>query len=550
MAVSTTTYQSQYVSNGSSTVYSTGFPVIQYTDVEVFDTNTTTNTVTQLTYGTQYTVSGALDSGGAVTVTLGSAIASGDIVTIQRVEPITQLNNLVDNAAWSAETITAMFDKLCMVDQQLNGSLSKAIQFPATDSSSLNNILPLAAVRAGKTLGFDPSGNITTVSELGTWRGNWAASTLYNWGDIWTDPSTSNLYYTVAQPSYTSGTAVAVDVSAGSVVLLLNVSSVTANVGSANASAIAAAASAATASSNAGSASVYAVNAGSSATTAASNAGSASTSAVNAGSSATTASANAGSAAASAALAASYTPSQTGNSGKFLTTNGTATSWGNEIPSQTGNSGKYLSTNGTSTVWNSVATGSYVVSKHKQIFSNSGTYTPSAGLIFADITVVGGGGGGQTVTSGASGGSGAGGGCAMSKGVLAATIGTSVIVTVGSGGAAGSNGGTSSFGTIVKAAGGGGCTAAPPPAGGTGVTGDVLIQGGPGLPPWGSVVGVTAASQPGANSYFGGGGQSTASGAGGNGGNYGGGGAGGYSTGGTGGSGGAGVVIVEEYCSQ
>jgi len=50
-------------------------------------------------------------------------------------------------------------------------------------------------------------------------------------------------------------------------------------------------------------------------------------------------------------------PSQTGNSGKYLTTNGTAKSWGTvsqyALPSQTGNSGKFLTTNGTSESWGS-----------------------------------------------------------------------------------------------------------------------------------------------------------------------------------------------------
>jgi hypothetical protein len=51
-------------------------------------------------------------------------------------------------------------------------------------------------------------------------------------------------------------------------------------------------------------------------------------------------------------------PSQTGNSGKYLTTNGTAKSWGTvsqyALPTQTGNSGKYLTTNGTAESWGTV----------------------------------------------------------------------------------------------------------------------------------------------------------------------------------------------------
>jgi hypothetical protein len=51
-------------------------------------------------------------------------------------------------------------------------------------------------------------------------------------------------------------------------------------------------------------------------------------------------------------------PSQTSNAGKYLTTNGTVSSWGvvDALPSQTGNSGKYLTTNGTAASWASIVT--------------------------------------------------------------------------------------------------------------------------------------------------------------------------------------------------
>ena len=51
-------------------------------------------------------------------------------------------------------------------------------------------------------------------------------------------------------------------------------------------------------------------------------------------------------------------PSQTGNSGKYLTTDGTTSSWGavDALPSQTSNSGKYLTTNGTAASWASIVT--------------------------------------------------------------------------------------------------------------------------------------------------------------------------------------------------
>jgi hypothetical protein len=51
-------------------------------------------------------------------------------------------------------------------------------------------------------------------------------------------------------------------------------------------------------------------------------------------------------------------PSQTGNTGKYLTTDGTTSSWGavDALPSQTSNAGKYLTTNGTTASWESVTT--------------------------------------------------------------------------------------------------------------------------------------------------------------------------------------------------
>jgi hypothetical protein len=51
-------------------------------------------------------------------------------------------------------------------------------------------------------------------------------------------------------------------------------------------------------------------------------------------------------------------PAQAGQSGKYLTTDGTTSSWGtvNALPSQTGNSGKYLTTNGTTASWASIVT--------------------------------------------------------------------------------------------------------------------------------------------------------------------------------------------------
>jgi len=85
----------------------------------------------------------------------------------------------------------------------------------------------------------------------------------------------------------------------------------------------------------------------------------ASQSASAASSSAASAAISAASASASAAQAAGFVPSVTGNAGKYLTTDGSITSWStvDALPSQTGNNGKYLTTNGSSASWVTVDVG-------------------------------------------------------------------------------------------------------------------------------------------------------------------------------------------------
>ena len=131
-----------------------------------------------------------------------------------------------------------------------------------------------------------------------------------------------------------------------------------------------------------------------------------------------------------------------------------------------------------------------------QKFTSSGTYSPTTGMVFCIIEVVGGGGGGggspssQALVSSGSGGGGA--GSYAFKLSDAAAIGTSKTVTIGAGGVggtagnnAGGAGGDTSVGSLCigKGGGGGGSTAGTVSTystGGTGGvdgTGDITIPG-------------------------------------------------------------------------
>lgn len=102
---------------------------------------------------------------------------------------------------------------------------------------------------------------------------------------------------------------------------------------------------------------------------------------------------------------------------------------------------------------------------NNQVFTTSGTYTPTTGMSYCQITCVGGGGGGggAAATSGSqfSCGGGGGSGEAGIGAFSAATIGASQTITIGAAGAgisgeAGGTGGTSSVGALITAIGGSG----------------------------------------------------------------------------------------------
>ena len=80
-------------------------------------------------------------------------------------------------------------------------------------------------------------------------------------------------------------------------------------------------------------------------------------------------------------------PTQTNNSGKFLTTNGTSSSWAtvDALPSQSGNSGKFLTTNGTSASWTALS----YSTQNPSLTVSSGicTWTVTHNLSNSNVTV-------------------------------------------------------------------------------------------------------------------------------------------------------------------
>lgn len=252
----------------------------------------------------------------------------------------------------------------------------------------------------------------------------------------------------------------------------------------------------------------------------------------------------------------------TGLTGGTITTSGTCAL---STPVSTSNGGT------------GVSTGAFIKT-NIQSFTSSGTYTPTAGLLYAIVECEGGGAGGggaASTTAGTINGAGGGGGGGYARIVLsAATIGASQTVTIGaggSGGAAGNNsggdGGSTSLGTLCVATGGTHGTGAAAGtvrggggSAGAGTTGAVLISGSLGVDGGASQVTTvgTIFGGNGGGSVFGPGAAMTSTGPfGGHDGVsapiYGGGGSGGSDASATnraGGAGKGGIVIVTEFLNQ
>ena len=200
MTVSTTTNKVSYSGTGSQTVFAYAFKIFADGDLDVYirDTN---GTETLQTITTNYTVSGAgTDSGGNVTFV--TAPGSTDTVVIQRKLALTQGTDYVANDPFPAESHEDALDRLTFITQQIQEEVDRSIKASVTNTISSTEFAISATDRANKIFAFDASGDLAVTQEIGTFRGNWAASTSYNQRDLVKDTSTNNIF--IVNTSHTS----------------------------------------------------------------------------------------------------------------------------------------------------------------------------------------------------------------------------------------------------------------------------------------------------------------------------------------------------------
>ena len=303
MTVSSLTTKNSYSGNGSTSAFSYTFKIFDDDDVTVIIRTDSTGTETVKTKTTHYTVSGVGNAGGGtITFTSGNIPASGETVLLLRNTPLTQATDYTPNDPFPAATHEDALDKLTLISQDTQEEIDRSIKLSRANTMTSTEFTVPAATRANKIFAFDSSGELAVTQEIGTFRGNWAASTAYAVRDLVKDTSTNNIF--IVNTAHTSSGAQPLTTNANSAKydLIVDAASATSSASAAASSATAAAASASTASTQASNASTSASTASTQASNASTSASAAATSATAAATSATAA-ADSATAAASAALA-------------------------------------------------------------------------------------------------------------------------------------------------------------------------------------------------------------------------------------------------------
>ena len=303
MTVSSSTNKASYNGNGSTTVFAYNFKIFDQDDLTVI-IRSATGTETVKTITTDYTVSGVGNDGGG-NVTMGTAPASGETITILREQDLVQELYLVPNDPFPANLMEDALDRLTFMVQQHDEELARSIKASKTNTITSTEFTVSAADRANKIFAFDSSGELAVTQELGTYRGNWATSTAFAQRDIVKDTSNNNIYICLVAHTSTGAQPITSNADVAKWALLVDAASATTSASAAASSASAAATSATNAANSASAASTSAGNAATSESNASTSASAAATSATNASNSATAAAGSASAASTSETNAAS-----------------------------------------------------------------------------------------------------------------------------------------------------------------------------------------------------------------------------------------------------
>lgn len=166
MTISTSSSIVTLQGNNATTHFAYSFLIPDISNVQVIYTDLAGQQVTLL--GGQFSITGIGNPlGGEVTYPLaGPPIQAGTFLTIARVLPIVQGTSISNQGPVFVAIETAL-DYLTMLTQEGSAASLRSITFPLVDINP-QGILPVAGLRANKSLGFDSLGNVIAGSVTGT----------------------------------------------------------------------------------------------------------------------------------------------------------------------------------------------------------------------------------------------------------------------------------------------------------------------------------------------------------------------------------------------
>ena len=190
MTVSSTTTKNSYSGNGSTHSFAYGFKIFADADLTVI-IRSSTGVETVKTLNTHYIVTNAGNSSGGNVLfkfntgnssdahhsSTDNRPASGETVVIRRNLTLTQGTDYVENDPFPAESHENALDRVTFITQQLQEELDRSIKLSRTNTITSSEFSTSATDRASKLLAFDASGELDVTQEIGTFKGNWAAST-------------------------------------------------------------------------------------------------------------------------------------------------------------------------------------------------------------------------------------------------------------------------------------------------------------------------------------------------------------------------------------
>lgn len=151
MTVPSQTSKDQQAGNGSTTVFTVPFRILDQTHLQVL--RTVGGVTTTLVLTTDYSVSGV--GGANTTVTFVVAPAVGATLTFLRNVPITQETDYVPNDPFPAESHERALDKGAMISQQLKEAVDRAMVLPP-EVTGVSTQLPSPSPNT--LFGWNPAG--------------------------------------------------------------------------------------------------------------------------------------------------------------------------------------------------------------------------------------------------------------------------------------------------------------------------------------------------------------------------------------------------------